>query len=363
MKTPIRFPILLLLLLTLFAALWGGLIRLPWTLPALRPALPGAHGPLMVSGFLGSLIAMERAVALDKRPALLVPLSGVAGAAALFIGAPDPLGPLLVTLSSLGMVAIAGSMIRRQQAAYTTVIGLGALSWFVGNGLWLAGRSVPEVVLWWAGFLILTIVGERLELSRVMRLDSLPVALFAGAVGLTIIGFLLSIFDLTIGVRLSGLGFLLLAGWLARYDVARRTIRGRNLVRYIAANLLAGYFWLGVGGLLAMRYAGSLAGVTYDAWLHSLFLGFVFGMVFAHAPIILPALSGLSVKFHPLLYGPPLLMHLALLTRIGSDLAGWTTGRRWGGLFNALAILWFLLQMAALVLISRAGDGAESKDS
>jgi hypothetical protein len=47
-------------------------------------------------------------------------------------------------------------------------------------------------------------------------------------------------------------------------------------------------------------------------------------------------------------------MHLALLNRVGGDVAGWLDGRRWGGLFNAVAILWFLLQMAGLVLLTRA---------
>jgi len=30
----------------LLAALWGGLARLGWRLPLLRPTLPLAHGPL-----------------------------------------------------------------------------------------------------------------------------------------------------------------------------------------------------------------------------------------------------------------------------------------------------------------------------
>ncbi len=354
MKGPIRFPILLLLLTALLAALWGGLARLPWSLPSLRLSLPAVHGPLMVSGFLGSLVALERAVALGKRPAFLAPLLGVSGAVALLLGAPDPFGPLLVTLSSLGMVAIAGYMVRRQPAAYTAVIALGAFCWSTGNGLWLFGRSVPEVVSWWLSFLILTIVGERLELSRVSRLTSHSTRLFSMAVGLVGAGLVFTLFDLAAGVRLTGFGLLALALWLLRYDIARRTVHGQGLVRYIAANLLAGYLWLATGGLLAVRYGGVTAGMSYDAWLHALSLGFVFSMIFAHAPIILPALSGLSLTFHPLLYGPPLLMHLALLARIGGDVTGWLDGRRWGGLINALAILWFLAQMAALVLLTRA---------
>lgn len=65
----IRFPLMGLGMLALLAALWAGLVRLGWGLPPLRPTLPIAHGPLMVSGFLGTLISLERAVReLDFRP-------------------------------------------------------------------------------------------------------------------------------------------------------------------------------------------------------------------------------------------------------------------------------------------------------
>ena len=51
----------------------------------------------------------------------------------------------------------------------------------MGNGLWLAGRPIYAVVPWWVGFLVLTIAGERLELSRVLRPSRRVIGLFAGA--------------------------------------------------------------------------------------------------------------------------------------------------------------------------------------
>jgi hypothetical protein len=57
-------------------------------------------------------------------------------------------------------------------------MGLGALVWLLGNVLWLAGRSIPHVALWWTGFLVLTIIGERLELSRLLRLSQADYAAF-----------------------------------------------------------------------------------------------------------------------------------------------------------------------------------------
>ncbi len=102
-----------------------------------------------------------------------------------------------------------------------------------------------------------------------------------------------------LGVEIAGAGLLLQALWLARYDVARRTVRMGGVTRYMAAALLAGYVWLGVGGVLWI--AGDptqLAGFAYDASLHAIFLGFVMSMVFAHAPVIVPAVLGVKLPYH-----------------------------------------------------------------
>lgn len=72
------------------------------------------------------------------------------------------------------------------------------------------------------------------------------------------------------------------------------------------------------------------------------FVGFVFAMIFGHAPIIIPALLNLPVRFRTWSYLPLALLHLSLLVRIGGDLAGSGDVRRWGGMLNALAILLFL---------------------
>ena len=54
---------MLLAFVILTAAAWAGLLRLGWAWPVLQPTLPVSHGPLMVAGFFGTLIALERAVA------------------------------------------------------------------------------------------------------------------------------------------------------------------------------------------------------------------------------------------------------------------------------------------------------------
>ncbi len=346
-----RLPIVASILLILLMAMWAGLIRLGWALPVLRSSLPVAHGPLMVSGFLGTLIALERAVALKQSWTIAVPALGGLGGLTLALGL--PVGLWLITLCSLGLVIIYAVILNRQLALYTLTMAFGAIFWFVGNGLWLAGRAIPAVVPWWAAFLVLTIAGERLELSRVMRHSSYSNAIYALALGIVIGGLIIYLLAFTTGVRLVNLGFIFLALWLLWYDVARRTVCRPGLTRFIAVNLLVGYFWLVVGGVLGFRYAGVMAGPPYDAWLHALFLGFVFGLIFAHALIILPAVTGLSVPFRPMFYGPVVLMFFALSMRIISDLALWWSLRLWGGLLNGIAILWFLLEVVVLAARER----------
>src|SRR5690606_1467305 len=107
----------------------------------------------------------------------------------------------------------------------------GALAWYAGGMLWLGGQTVMDLVPWFAAFLVLTIVGERLELARVAfagRLVSGGLVL-CGAVILT--GAAASLWNDGPGWRITGVGMLITAGWLARYDIARRTVRGSGLPR------------------------------------------------------------------------------------------------------------------------------------
>ncbi len=348
-----RLPLLALSLVALLAALWAGLIRLGWTLPTWQPGLAIAHGPLMVCGFLGTLISLERAVSLNQRMAYAVPLAAGVGGLALWAGMPA-WGASLITLGSLGLFILFGLMLRRHLTLHTGVMAVGAALWLAGNLVWLSGRPLHQVSLWWAGFLILTIAGERLELSRILRPTPRVQQAFTIIVALILAGLTASLWAYDAGMRLSGLGFLALAGWLLRYDIARRTVRQRGLTRYIAVCLLSGYFWLGVGGLLALIIGGVSAGVYYDAILHAWFLGFVFAMIFGHAPIIFPAILNRPIRYRPTFYLPLLLLHLSLLLRLAGDLTLWLPGRRWGGLLNMVVLLLFLLNTAISLRVPAA---------
>ncbi len=328
------------------AALWGGLARMggSWSVP--RAAWSAGHGPLMVGAFLGTVIGLERAVALGQPWTYLGPAStGLAGVLVL-VGGPSPLAGALFLLGSLVLLAVFRRILAIHSALHTWTMAGGGLFWAVGNGLWLGGLPLARVVWWWVGFLVLTIAGERLELSRLLRPSPWARRSFAAAVGWTALATLAVTLEPTWGGRAVGLGLVAVALWLLRYDIAWRRLDARGQARFAALCLLGGYIWLLVGGVLALGYGSPGGGPLYDAMLHAVFVGFVFAMIFAHAPIILPAVLGIGVPFRPTFYLPLALLHLSLAMRVVGDLGGVPRLREWGGLLNVLTILLFVLSTA-----------------
>src|SRR5512136_401485 len=94
-----RLPLLLMGMASLLAGVWGGLVRIPLNLP-----LPGGnanwltfHGPLMVCGFLGTVIGLERAVGLRGWWPYVAPALTGAGAVMVISGGIGRLPVLLIT--------------------------------------------------------------------------------------------------------------------------------------------------------------------------------------------------------------------------------------------------------------------------
>jgi hypothetical protein len=339
----VRVLLLALAVAGLLFGMWAGLIRLGWwSLPPLRPMLPALHGPLMAGGFLGVLIGLERAVGTGKRWAYAGPALVAFGVAASLAGLHEGVGPTLMTAGSLIVTLVLFGLVRLQPALFTATMALGGLAWVIGNALWWLGWPLPVAALWWMGFLVLTIAGERLELSRMLKLSAWSQRAFVGATALLIIGLVVGVFAYTTGMAIVGLAFLAIAAWLLRYDIARRRIKAGGQARFTALALISGYIWLAVGALLLVRFAGVTAGPYYDAALHSIFLGFVFAMIFAHAPIVFPAVLHIPIAFGNRFYIPLVLLHVSLLLRVGGDLLGWWDARLWGGLLNVIVILAFL---------------------
>ena len=335
----------------LLLGLWGGLARVGWLLPMPHSNLVSQHGALMLSGFLGALISLERAVALEKRWAYAAPALAGLGGLAISLGLPDLIGHSLIVAGSLGLVAIFIYIVKHRPDAAHSMMGAGALLWAIGNVLWWLGAPAFQAVPWWIGFLLLTIIGERLELGRVLRLSRNVHLLLLGFVVLFVAGLVISRVQFQLGIQVCGASLIGMSVWLLRFDIARRTIRKAGLTQFIAACLLLGQIWLGVAGALWFSMAPQFnAGFGYDAMLHSVLIGFAFSMIFGHAPVIVPGVLRRPFVYSPLLYTPLTVLHLALLVRMLGDAAHNASLRMWGGLFNEVAIIGFLILAAWSVL-------------
>jgi hypothetical protein len=161
------------------------------------------------------------------------------------------LGGLFITFGSLFLTLIFVRLIAQHKEVAMWVMAFGTLVWFIGNVIWLTGVAIPFIVPWWAGFLIITISGERLELTKFLDLPENKILIFIDYFLLLLFGIVFSTFLPVVGMRLFGLANILIVIWLFRNDLARRTMRLGGLTRFIAISLLSGYFWLGLSGLLS----------------------------------------------------------------------------------------------------------------
>lgn len=346
-----RLPLLALAMVALLAGLWTGLQRLGLDIPVLRTDLAGLHGPVFVLGFLGTQIGLERAVALRRGWPFLAPAAAGAGSLWLIAGLPATAGQVLLMIGGLTLCSVYLTLHREAPAWHNGVMGLGAAAWTAGVISWLAGAALVQVMPWLAAFLVLTIVGERLELTRMTQPPAAARAMLPAAVAVFVAGLAgLMVWPET-GWRVAGAGLLAQALWLIRFDVARRTVRMHGVTRFMAVALLAGYTWLAVAGVTWLWHGEPLgAGFTYDAMVHTIFVGFVFSMIFAHAPVIVPAVLGVPLPFKPAMYAPLALLHAGLLVRLAGDAAGSGDAMRAGGVVNEIAIVAFVAIAAACSL-------------
>ncbi|WP_223164025.1 hypothetical protein [Nocardioides mesophilus] len=330
----------------MLAGLDAALMLLGLPAPVSTDRLPDVHGMLLVFGFVGTTIALERAVALRRPAGFAAP--GLLGAGGLLLVSPAPLvlGRGVLLGGAVALVGVYVPLWRRQRddsvlvQAFGAVLGVGALA------LWLGGVGVPVLLPWLMGFVVLTIGGERLELARLaMGPTAGTVLLLLSAV--LVAGVTAALLWPGAGYPLLGVALLGLVGWLAFHDVARRLVRADGLARYMALCMLAGYFWLAVAGTTWALGGAATEGVRYDVVVHAVFLGFTLSMIMAHAPVILPAVLRRPLPYRPALLAPVALLHLSLVLRLwAGDALGRQSAWQVGGALNVTALLLFVATAA-----------------
>lgn len=356
------------------AALLGlvaALIRADLIHPSGRVPLADLHGGLMVYGFLGSAIGLERAVAFRSggpgkpRWGFLAPAMGLLGSllgimvlVASALGAQsgvlriELLAGIPWTLSMLALTAVYAAIWRRQASAEVLIQTLASLLGLVGAAGWVAGLDSAVLSPSWLLFLVLTIVGERVELARAafssVRLES-------GILGLSLLLVLMlpaQCMAPQVGYPLLGLSLALLLLVMAGHDVAKTTFRHGGLPGFMGTCMMSAYGW----GLLAalIWMVAPLDSQTYwgDMALHALAIGFILTMVIAHVCMIVPSVIRRPLPFHPLLWVAWGFMQAGLLIRLLGTIRLFTPMWKVG---NALNVVGMLAMMMTVVYLAACG--------
>lgn len=348
--------------LCMLAGLDAALLLLGLGAPIRGASLTEIHGVLMILGFVGTVVALERAVALGPMRGAtawgyLAPAGLGLGGLALLTPLPRDVGGALMLIGVAVLLAVYVPLWRRNMAAAVLVQIAGGVLAVGGALLWLAGVDMPVLLPWLVCFLVLMIAGERLELARVAFLGAraetsailISAAVVAGVVATTLWP--------ALGYPLLGLALLTLVGWLLLYDVATKTVRSSGLPRFSAACLLAGYAWLAVTAGIWLVAGPARDGALYDASTHAVLLGFAISMIMAHAPIIFPAVLRHPLPYTAWMYLPAALLHASLILRIVvGDARGIVGAVQWGGALNIAALLLFIAIAIGSALLSRRRD-------
>ncbi len=343
-----KIPFMLLVLASLLTGILTGWFRAGFNIPALG-GLYLDHAAIMTGSFLGTVILIERIVAMKKIYLFAFPIINASSLIFYFLNL-EEIAFLCLIIGALGLFYVFFLINKKHSDLPHQIMWAGTAAWLIGNVHLLIFHGYAHSILWWMAFLLLTIVGERLELSRFLPISSTKRKALVFLLFVFLISCILP-FHLG-GQMLTGITLLLIAFWLMFYDMARKSVKKPGVHRFSAIALFFGYGWLVLSGLLFIL--NDTGFISYDSLIHSFFLGFVFSMIFAHAPIILPGVLGINYKpFHSSLYLWVLLFQLSLIIRIVGGMFRFPLWKQYASLANGILILCFILNLMLLLIINR----------
>lgn len=339
------FIILPLALLSMLIGIYIGFIRIGWAFPVFASLPIPHHGILMAGSFLGTLISVERVSVLKNRWAWLIPLLIVSSLFFLIFQQNQVAFGVLV-VGSIGYFGISFQNYMTYKLKGDILMLIGAFFQLVAFTIFIFTHSYPMSFAGWLLFFLLTIVGERLNLTRFLPVSrKADIELYVWFSVLIVSSFLYHFgFAVLVSLCLWGI-----AQWLLRNDIALVNIRKSGHYQFLGAALIGAYIWLFITGALGLIKSDNP--YLYDALLHAFFVGFVLSMVLAHAPIIFPALLQIRITpFHPIMYVWLLVLHISLFIRVYGDIFESYELRKLGGLFNGLSFVGYLLTVALLII-------------
>jgi hypothetical protein len=260
-------------------------------------------------------------------------------------------GLYFMLAGSVGLFAILAYYFYLYPRDLSAAIMLGGAGCLVaGNGMLIQKLLYPAAFPWWMGFLLLTITAERLELSKFLPVTLKNKYWLLGFLVLFVAGLLMPFHGP--GKYLSGTALISVAAWMLRFDVIRIGLKKDGLTRFSSIALALANGWLILDGMLLMLMPETA--LSYDMLVHVFFIGFVFSMIFAHGPVILPGVLGIVFKpYHPILYVWLFLLDGSLLLRVIGDAAGSPEIRKITGILSGAGILLYFMTIVVLVVRKR----------
>jgi hypothetical protein len=338
-----------LALIGLITGLVAGLMRIGWAIPV--SGLAVHHGAIMVGGFLSTLIALEKVIPLKRKILYSIPLMNALTLIMIIPGGYD-VGRAFMLAGSIGLVLIFFMYWYQHPSDQSNqLMVVGAMLLVTGNILFIVHQFYPSSLLWWMGFILFTITAERLELSRFLPVSRQQKLLLLLLLALFPLGIILPHHSVA-GQYVVGMSLAGIAMWMLRNDVIRIGLRKEALRKFSAVALFSGNLALLLSGVLVALSSGNV--YAYDSFVHTFFLGYVFSMIFAHGPIILPGVLGLSAKpYHPALYIWLMTLLASLLLRLTANTLLEVNLRKISGLISALCIMFYFVTLVVQVVRQR----------
>jgi len=280
------------------------------------------HGSLMVVGFLAALIALERYFGGGSRLAALSSLCFSLGGVSLLLGG-LVVNKVLWIGGGVSFLAWAVLTLSRFRTHFSTIF-FTAAAIFLLAGVYYYVQNSPSTFYSnaWVGFLTTFIAGERMDMLKITNASKSNYTLAGASIPLAAAAIYAA------EKTLMAAAFLTMLMTAARRDVAVKFIWKTGFSRYLGVGLLTAYAWLAAAAML-WALTNSI-----DILLHAVFLGFSATMIFAHAPIILPAILRIPHFYSPHLYIPFAMLQAATVLRLAAgtayqtelwSLSGWIT--------------------------------------
>ncbi|HET9643817.1 MAG TPA: hypothetical protein VFP68_10790 [Burkholderiaceae bacterium] len=312
----------LLAVVNLVLGIAGGLAR--FGAPGPRGPALALHGLLLVSGFFGTLVALERFIAVGRTAWLLAPVASAVGGLMAWSGA--PVQAALIAWLVAGFALMSGCVFEAARGSMRLPLLLrilGAACWSVGNLLWLQGALAHLALPGWLAFLVLTIVSEREDVLSSLRTRPLAAVAFGAAIVLLPLSMLVAGLEATLGLPIPApsevpaliqwTGCLLLA--LVLLSGKTPQPRDGGWAGWESRATRAADAWLLVASLLGLSRHWLPFAAGGPAW-HALLLGFAFSTLFAHVPRLLMSMSKEPLRYTAWFAFPLVLLSASLALRV-----------------------------------------------